>query len=122
MNLFERLKQWLDRLLGRDLWLVEHCEDPPEVPRPRRVYLVGDPGLQWAAAFLCPCGCRELVQLSLMRDDDPSWIAWGEPGAKASLHPSIWRVRGCRSHFFIKEGKIVWAKEARPDRRLPADW
>jgi hypothetical protein len=54
-----------------------------------------------------------------MRDDDPSWIACGATGDRASLHPSIWRIRGCRSHFFIKDGRIIWAKEAQPDRNFP---
>lgn len=120
MNIVSRIKSWIERLLGRGIWLFETCEDPPEDPAKRRVYLIGDPDLPWAAAFLCPCGCDELVQLSLMRNDDPSWIAGGKDGEPASVHPSIWRIRGCCSHFFIKNGRIIWAKEARPDRTIPA--
>ncbi|MFX8036043.1 DUF6527 family protein [Acinetobacter baumannii] len=25
-----------------------------------------------------------------------------------TLSPSIWRSKGCRSHFFVREGLIVW--------------
>lgn len=116
MNLVARIRSWFSRLLGRDFWMIEACEEAPEAPAARRVYLIGELDDPWAAAFLCPCDCGELIQLSLMRDDDPSWIACGAAGGRASLHPSIWRIRGCRSHFFIKDGRVVWAKEARPDR------
>lgn len=118
MTFLSRVRDWISRLFARNLWLVENCDDLPEKPRPRRVYLVGERRSPWSAAFICPCGCGELVQLSLIRDDDPSWIASGGDGGRASLHPSIWRIRGCRSHFFIKQGKVVWAKEARPDHRI----
>lgn len=118
MNVFTRVLNWFERLLGIDLWLFETSEDPPEAPAKRRVYLVGDPDAPWSAAFLCPCNCGETVALSLIPDDDPSWIAAGRRGDRASLHPSIWRIRGCKSHFFIKEGKVIWAKESRPDHRI----
>lgn len=118
MSIISRLKAWFDRLIGRDIWVFETSEDHPEKLERRRVYLVGETEAPWAAAFLCPCGCGEVVRLSLIRDDEPSWIAAGASGERASLHPSIWRIRGCRSHFFIKEGNLVWAKEARPDRRV----
>ena len=120
MTLFSRLLSWFARFIGRGPWLIEVLEDMPDVARPNRVYLVGEPGSPWAAAFLCPCGCDDLVKLSLLSEDDPSWIASGATGDQASLHPSIWRIRGCRSHFFIKAGKVIWAKEERPDRRIVA--
>jgi len=120
MSIISRIVSWFDRILGRDLWTIESSEEVPDVPRFRRVYLIGETDMPWSAAFLCPCGCGELVQLSLLPDDKPSWIASGATGGLASLHPSIWRIRGCRSHFFIKEGKVIWAKESRPDRRVPA--
>lgn len=120
MSFLSRILAWMGRFIGRGTWLIEASEDMPEKPRPQRVYLVGEPEAPWAAAFICPCGCGELVRLSLLREDDPSWIASGSSGDLASLHPSVWRIRGCRSHFFIKAGKVIWAKEERPDRRIAA--
>lgn len=118
MTLLSRIRSWIGRLLTRGPWVFASSEDIPDQPRPRRVYLVGEPDAPWAVAFLCPCDCGELVRLSLLRDDDPSWVASGVAGDKASIHPSIWRIRGCKSHFFITEGAVVWAKEERPDHRV----
>ncbi|WP_368860638.1 DUF6527 family protein [Mesorhizobium sp. GbtcB19] len=87
--------------------------DVPEKTRPRTVYLIGDDGPPWAAAFICPCGCGELVRLSLVRRDSPSWVASVGKGGRADLHPSVRRIRGCRSHYFIRDGRIVWARDER---------
>lgn len=118
MSIYTRIKEFIERLFGRSSWLVVNCEDIPDKPKPRRVYLVGEPEFPWSAAFLCPCDCGELVQLSLMSNDDPSWIASETRGGRASLHPSVWRIRGCKSHFFIRDGQVIWAREQRPDHRV----
>ncbi|WP_423773955.1 DUF6527 family protein [Aquipseudomonas alcaligenes] len=58
----------------------------------------------------CPCGCGDLVQLSLASSGHPRWnLDWGAQGA-VSLHPSVHRTAGCRSHFFLKQGKVIWCK------------
>ncbi|WP_425351978.1 DUF6527 family protein [Hymenobacter wooponensis] len=73
-----------------------------------RVYLVGEVGAPWQAAFLCPCGCRSLIQLNLLPDAKPRWqyrlARWGE----VTLAPSVWRNMGCRSHFVMRKGRIRW--------------
>src|SRR4051812_37318180 len=48
-------------------------EDPPELPQPGYVYLIGERAHPWSAAFTCPCGCKELISISLVEDDDPRW-------------------------------------------------
>lgn len=55
---------------------------------------------------LCACGCREEVNTPL------SPMGWEITynGKHISLSPSIgnWGFK-CRSHYWIKKGKIVWA-------------
>ncbi len=89
-----------------------HCEDLPDRLDLSRVYLVGDDGIPWSAAMLCPCGCGAVIRLSLVTMDRPSWrYRTGERG-RITLAPSVWRTTGCRSHFFVRDGRIVWASPA----------
>ena len=83
-------------------------EDLPEKPLPSTVYLVGEGEYLWSVAFVCPCGCGELVQLNLLPDARPRWSAERHPDGTVSVSPSVWRVAGCRSHFFLRRGRVEW--------------
>jgi len=104
---------WLQRLFGVQTVKAVQTEDVPERPEARLIYLIGDEGVPWSAAFLCPCGCRSLIQLSLLKNDSPHWSAYFHRGA-ITLHPSVWRTKGCRSHFFVREGAIKWVRAKSP--------
>ncbi|MGO9269262.1 MAG: DUF6527 family protein [Terriglobia bacterium] len=81
----------------------------PDKPKPCYLYVIGA-GEPWAAALLCPCGCRVLIQLSLLKDDFPTWrLSTGHRGVP-SLYPSVRRVGGCESHFYLREGQIYWSE------------
>lgn len=121
MNWLRRVGIWLRALFGNEHWRGELVGEVPDQPAPQTVYLLGDEGDRpWAAALLCPCGCRELIQLSLITDDNPSWRVHISSDGLATLHPSVWRVRGCRSHFFVRRGRIMWTKNGRPRHGRPA--
>lgn len=90
---------------------AEYSVDIPEKPQPGKLYLVGSGEHIWCAAFVCPCGCKELVQLSLLPTSSPRWDYRLEAERNVSLFPSVRRVRGCRSHFFVKHGQIEWVCE-----------
>ena len=77
------------------------------------LYLVGEGPHLWFAAFLCPCGCGEAIQLSLSPDSRPRWGVEEHSDGTVSLSPSVWRVRGCRSHFFLRRGHIAWVRDVR---------
>ncbi|MGC9948815.1 MAG: DUF6527 family protein [Bryobacteraceae bacterium] len=66
----------------------------------------------WSAVLLCPCGCDDRIHLSLLRDDSPRWSLRVDNGKLPSLSPSVWRTKGCRSHFFLRQGRIDWCKAA----------
>jgi hypothetical protein len=56
--------------------------------------------LKWLV-FHCPCGCGDLLRISLSRAIRPAWrIRLGRNG-EISLYPSIDRSSGCRSHFIL---------------------
>lgn len=98
------LRRWLWPLRAREV------EDLPDRLSSDHIYLIGEDGLWWSAALLCPCGCQSVIQLSLIEDDRPRWRARTEPGDIVTLHPSVWRTNGCKSHFFVRHGKIRWAR------------
>jgi hypothetical protein len=81
-------------------------EELPEILQPSSLYLVGKKN-HWCAALLCPCGCGEVIQLSLL-EGSPRWHVKQHWNGTASLHPSVWRIVGCHSHFFLRRGLVIW--------------
>ena len=86
---------------------VFHLEELPEDPKQGTIYAIGE-GTPWALALLCLCGCKALIQLSLLKDERPSWKMRLDRKGRPTLTPSVWRTVGCRSHFFVREGHTIW--------------
>lgn len=97
---------------------AEQCDDVPDELDKGVIYLVGDRPTPWSAALLCPCGCGALIQLSLLPNDRPCWRAQRHFDGTISLYPSVWRNKGCYSHFIVRNGRVLWAKPGAP----PASW
>lgn len=104
--------RWLfDRgaLLQRQrFYRAQTVEDLPDKPDAGWVYLAGEPGKWWAASMLCPCGCNADIQLNLLQQVRPRWTADIASDGAVTLTPSVWRQSGCRSHFILRNGRIVW--------------
>jgi hypothetical protein len=109
----KRFRKWLAS------WLRQHRAEPVRfrICKAERipsnllldlVYVIGDEECNWMAALRCPCGCGEPIQLSLVRDARPSWRAECERNGAATLLPSVWRTTGCKSHFIIYKGRLIW--------------
>jgi hypothetical protein len=116
--LFKRLRNKLTETIGRRLrrgatYAVEKVQEIPDRIEGHTLYLVGLTK-PWSAALLCPCGCGEVIHISLLENDAPSWRLDLTEANSPSLAPSIWRKEGCQSHFFLRSGRIVWfrAKDA----------
>jgi len=62
---------------------------------------------KWAL-FLCPCGCRSVITLSLQRAHRPRWNVQSSNERRPSMRPSVWRDVGCLSHFWVEDGRIYW--------------
>ena len=93
---------------------VKAVESVPERPRKDTVYLISDEGVPWSVAMKCPCGCGEVLFLSLL-EGSPRWRIEQHRDGTMSVSPSIWRTSGCKSHFFLKKGLIAWCEP--PGRR-----
>ena len=72
------------------------------------IYIESESTFPWRAAFICPCGCNALIQLSLIQDAKPKWAIIWEPDSTISITPSIRRTTGCMSHFSINHGVVAW--------------
>lgn len=72
------------------------------------IYVVTSHGYKKWAQFQCPCGCGEVILLNLSPSRRPRWQVHKTLFCQATLSPSIWRTEGCRSHFFLRRGKIEW--------------
>lgn len=110
MRWLRGLWAWITRLVRRKPrpWGTTVVDEVPEKPRPATVYLVGEGDHLWFVVFVCPCGCGEAVQLNLLPDARPRWSAERHPDGTVSVAPSVWRVAGCRSHFFLRRGRVEW--------------
>lgn len=85
-------------------------EELPQNLSWQEVYVLGEGGNVWFVALLCPCGCGALLQMSLLPGADPRWHLIQHDDGSVSLQPSVWRKVGCRSHFFIRRGRIDWCR------------
>jgi hypothetical protein len=74
------------------------------------MYLHENRGRPLVLEFICPCGCGDKIELSLIAWTDPSWRIEGD-FEFPSIYPSVRRVVGCRSHFWVKDGKVYHARD-----------
>lgn len=106
--MLRRVFDWFIQLFRREkLYKYEFADDIPDKISSCTVYLIGNQGYYWQAVMICPCGCRKLLHMNLMDDYDPYW-KYKLKGNVISLVPSVNRLVGCKSHFFVTNGKIEW--------------
>ena len=108
--MLRRLFKWIERLFQKERPLnYRFVQDVPPTLKRRTIYVVGENGYHWQIVMQCPCGCKAVLHMNLMEDEKPSWsYAIGKTGS-ITIRPSIHRVVGCKSHFFVCEGIIIWA-------------
>jgi hypothetical protein len=80
---------------------------PTRMPR-RSLVLVRDSDEDWSVGMRCPCGCGDVIELPLQADVRPRWNLEAERSGRPSLSPSVWRRTGCRSHFWVRRGRVCW--------------
>ena len=99
-----------DILVKETGYSVVASEELPDNLKENTLYLIGEQNEYWMAALMCPCKCNEIIKLNLLPDADPSWKVVVNSDNSPTINPSIWRIKGCRSHFILKRGKIIWCK------------
>ena len=117
MNAFRDIARWarhaLERALPpRKVRFVEGDSLPTSLPW-RDVVIAREGEEEWCLGLRCPCGCGETIELMLLREAEPRWTANVDLSGRPTVHPSIWRQKGCRSHFWIHKGRVQWVDEYR---------
>lgn len=100
-NAIERLKP------ARRLVVIDGDSLPAQLPR-RDLVLARDDGEDWCVGFKCPCGCGRTIELLLIKESKPRWTVKVNEKQKPTLHPSVWLQTGCRSHFLLVGGRVIW--------------
>lgn len=109
-----KITRWFRKLWGkygpaRRLVIIEGDELPQDLPA-RNLVLTRDDGDDWSVGMRCPCGCGERIELMILKEARPRWDVSVNKVGEPSLHPSVWRKSGCRSHFWVREGRILWCE------------
>lgn len=108
----KRRPLWWRRLIAaimprRSLMVFEGDTLPDRLPRWKLV-LVRDGDEDWSVGLRCPCGCGQCLEMMLLKQVKPRWDISVDQRGHVSLHPSVWFREGCRSHFWLKNGKVYW--------------
>lgn len=98
----------LNKIDAYSLRIVDDIQDNYEYGS---LYLVGSNNNFWRCVFHCPCGCGELLELLLLDGASPNWTVELIDDSHVDLSPSIWKIYGCKSHFFVKNNRVVWVPE-----------
>jgi hypothetical protein len=111
------LKRFWSRVSGRiTRWLIPPYKTVvveellPSTLSRRTLYIVQEDGFVELAAMLCPCGCGRVLQMNLLPDERPCWSVDRHADGTSTLHPSVWRKTDCRSHFWLRRGRVVWCQ------------
>lgn len=112
MSITRQVGQWCRRVrdrLGpaRGLHIFQGDSLPSRIPR-RDLVLAQEDGEDWCVGMRCPCGCGHVIELLLIAEAKPRWDLTVDARGRPTLSPSVWLKAGCRSHFWIREGRIRW--------------
>ena len=112
-NFFARIWAWILSWFVRPIHPLKtlFVEELPEFLNPKAIYVIGEGSHRWFVAMACPCGCHATLEVSLLHEAIPRWTLIEHSNGTISLNPSIWRTVGCRSHFFLQQGKIKWCSD-----------
>ena len=108
----KKLLKWLLRPRGKKkIYRYEIVEELPGKIKQGIVYIFNNNEYHWQIAMLCPCRCKTVLYLNLVDDIHPYWKYRVDRHDRISISPSLYRKTGCRSHFFLRNGKIEWCNE-----------
>ena len=102
------LQGLVDKLTpARRLVVVDGDRLPTHLPR-RNLVLAREDGEDWCVGMRCPCGCGRTIELQVFPEARPNWRIAVDEKSRPTLHPSVWVKDGCKSHFWLRKGKVFW--------------
>lgn len=93
-------------------------DELPDLLEDRVLLVAREAGELWAAGLVCPCGCSRRIEIMLLSGVKPRWDLIIEDSGRPTLRPSVWANDGCRSHFWLRDGQILWCREEETVRTL----
>jgi Family of unknown function (DUF6527) len=75
-------------------------------------------GVKRQLVLRCPDGCGEILSINLDGRSGPAWSLYQKRGTW-SLFPSIDKPTGCKSHFILWRGRILWCDGSDEDDETP---
>jgi len=103
-SLWQRWRNW-----RTGQWKLVYVEDPPELVKKGRLCVVGTKDDPYQIVMGCPCGCSSPIYLDLVPSKTGQhWKVSEDSAGTPTLSPSVWRTDQCKSHFWLRGGKIVW--------------
>lgn len=119
VNFFHQIRSKLHSLFGRNkqrkvyykkTHFVGITPKNDKIQR-KRFYIVIYEGEPYWALFKCPCGCNTVISLPMTKDKYPNWTIEVSKNNRPTLFPSVWQNKGCKSHFWVKNGLVVWCSD-----------
>jgi len=112
LTLLGRVVRWCGTVLDRfgpprRIRVVDGDSLPAKLPR-RDLVLARDGGDDWCVGMRCPCRCGRVIELLVIAEAVPRWDLSIDKRGAPSLSPSVWLKTGCRSHFWIRQGRVYW--------------
>jgi hypothetical protein len=87
---------------------IERVSDAgPILKKPGDCVVIERGSVRRSLLMNCPCGCGELLPINLDPRAGKAWRMYHRYGFW-TLFPSVDRDTGCRSHFILSRGKIIW--------------
>lgn len=109
MNFLRFLLGWL-RIISKQGFSTKFVSSHPsnDAVKNDQIWIIRDRKLMKWGRLRCPCGCEEIILLSLSSSRSPRWQVSLDWLGRPSISPSVRRLDGCRSHFWIRSGKVDW--------------
>lgn len=107
-NWFEAVQEWFS---PRRKVLIREGDTLPSAMPKQDLILLQDDGENWSVGFRCPCGCGDVIELLMLPNVKPRWDIKIDHRGRPTLSPSVWRATGCRSHFWVRDGKVIWVSD-----------
>ena len=105
--LFKWFRKWFS--LKNTDYKYEHIDEIPDKLEENTIYVVSEEGIDWQILFKCPCGCKQDIALSLLKEYRPHWSYFIKRN-RITISPSVDGLYGCKSHFLIIDGMIKWCE------------
>ena len=102
--------QWLPFWRWRVIGVVESADEVPDrIPR-NGVALVGNADHTKWIVFDCPCRTGHRIMLNADQARRPHWTV--NRTARLTISPSVDYQGNRRCHYFVRNGRIEWAKDS----------